>query len=411
MAASKKGSKNETGGCFKMIKDYLMLIWKNVTHKKIRSWLTVIGVVIGIAAIISLIALGQGLESGIEEQFSKMGISSLRVIPKGLMGQPERSDILTTKDSDICENVIGVDYVTPMLVKSIKVSYSNEDKFVSVYSYPSDQGEKGLADLDVKYAKGRAFKDGEKEVAIIGSKFSEDTFRKEIRIGNKIDIGNDSFKVIGIFEETGTNVDNVAYIPLEQARETFSEPDGLSVIVVHALEGVDLEELGKKVIKDLKRSRDDELFEVYTPKQLLEQVSSILGIVQIILVGIASISLVVGGVGIMNSMFTSVLERTTEIGTMKAIGATNKDILLLFLIESGSIGLVGGTFGVILGSVMAYSVEFVASQLGFGLISISVSPILILFALAFSFLVGVASGVIPAIRASKLIPVEALRYE
>ncbi|MDD5331501.1 MAG: ABC transporter permease [Candidatus Nanoarchaeia archaeon] len=393
-----------------MIRDYLTLIWKNILHKKIRSWLTVIGVIIGIAAIVSLIALGQGLQSGVEEQFSRLGTSNLRIVPKGLMGPPEKADVLTEDDVKVCENVIGVDYVTPMLAKSIKVSYNNEDKFSTIYSIPSDQGEKGLANYDVTCEKGRPFKDGETNVVMIGYTFANDFFKKELMLGNKIEIGNDTFKVICIFGKTGS-IDSNVYIPLEKARTTFSEPKGVSAIVVYALDGVDIDELGKKVERDLKKSRDDELFEIYTPKQLLEQVNSILGIVQIILVGIASISLLVGGIGIMNAMFTSVLERTTEIGTMKAIGATNKNILSLFLIESGSIGLVGGIFGVTLGSLLAYSVEFIASQFGFGLISISVSPVLIFFALAFSFLIGVVSGIVPAIRASKLVPVEALRYE
>jgi putative ABC transport system permease protein len=394
-----------------MIADYIRMVFRSLVSRKLRSWLTVIGVVIGIAAVVSLISLGQGLESGIEEEFSKLGISSLRVVPKGLRGPPEGTNVLTTRDVEVCENVIGVDYVTPMLMKSTKVEYSNQERFKSVLAYPSDQGEKGLADLDITYDKGRAFKNGEKNVAAIGYKFATDTFSKELRLGNKVTIEDENFKIIGIFEETGSTPDNAIYIPLEAARDIFDNSEGVSVIVVHKLEGIDLEDLGEKIEKDLKRSRDDELFEVYTPKQLLDQIGEILGIVQIILVGIASISLVVGGVGIMNSMFTSVLERTQEIGTMKAIGATNKDILTMFLIESGMIGLVGGVFGVLIGAGMAKSVEIIAAQAGFGLISINVDMGIACLGLGFAFLIGMISGIVPAYRASKLKPVDALRYE
>jgi len=156
---------------------------------------------------------------------------------------------------------------------------------------------------------------------------------------------------------------------------------------------------------------DEKEFSVYTPKQLLDQLSSILGAIKIILSGIAAISLVVGGIGIMNSMFTSVLERTRQIGIMKAIGATKKDILSLFLIESGLIGLGGGLIGVILGITTAKIVEVVAFNLGFSLLVIKLDFLLIGLVLFFAFFIGMISGAIPAYQAASLKPVDALRYE
>ena len=136
-----------------------------------------------------------------------------------------------------------------------------------------------------------------------------------------------------------------------------------------------------------------------------------LGIVNIVFIGIATISLLVGGIGILNSMFTSVLERRMEIGIMKSLGATNYHILTIFLIEAGLVGLIGGFIGIILGTGLAYLVKYIAAAYGFKLIKISVNPLLILFSMLFAFGVGIISGLIPAYRAAKLKPVEALRYE
>ena len=142
----------------------------------------------------------------------------------------------------------------------------------------------------------------------------------------------------------------------------------------------------------------------------MEQISQVLGIMQVVLVGIAAISLIVGAIGIMNSMYTSVLERTKDIGIMKAVGARNSDIMKIFLIESGLMGLVGGIFGTALGTIVALIVEKISSQSGFLLI-IRIEYGLLLFGLLFAFLVGMISGALPAYQASKLRPVDALRYE
>ncbi|MBI2107115.1 FtsX-like permease family protein, partial [Candidatus Woesearchaeota archaeon] len=174
--------------------------------------------------------------------------------------------------------------------------------------------------------------------------------------------------------------------------------------------GTDIPSIQKKVERILDRERGDENFQVVTPTQILEQISQVLGIVQLVLVGIAAISLVVGGIGIMNSMYTSVLERTRDIGVMKAIGAKDSDIMKIFLIESGLMGFVGGIFGVALGTLLSLAIGKYATQAGFKLL-VTVNPQLMLFGLFFAFIIGIMSGALPAYRASQLNPVEALRHE
>ena len=168
--------------------------------------------------------------------------------------------------------------------------------------------------------------------------------------------------------------------------------------------------VNRVVEKELERKRGDTNFQVLTASQILEQIGQILGVMQIVLVGIAAISLLVGAIGIMNSMYTSVLERTKDIGIMKAIGARNADILQIFLIESGMIGLVGGLLGTALGTGMALAVEPFAKNAGFPLI-ITLEMGVLLFGLLFAFVIGMISGILPAYQASKLKPVDALRYE
>ncbi len=188
-----------------------------------------------------------------------------------------------------------------------------------------------------------------------------------------------------------------------------------SEIIAKVQDGFDPEEVANEIIKRLRQSREEkegqETFDVQTSEQILETFGNIFGIVQAVLVGIAAISLLVGGIGIMNTMYTSVLERTKEIGVMKAIGAKNSDILYIFLFESGSLGLVGGIIGVIFGAGLSKGVEYIAmNSLGTNLLQASLTPQLIFGALIFSFLIGTLSGILPAMNAAKLKPVDALRY-
>ena len=193
-------------------------------------------------------------------------------------------------------------------------------------------------------------------------------------------------------------------------------PDEESYIMIKTAAGFKPEDVAERIKRELRQARGEkegeETFRVQTAEQILESFQSIFGIVQAVLVGIASISLLVGGIGIMNTMYTSVLERTKEIGAMKAIGAKNSQILILFLFESGLLGLIGGAIGVGIGIGLAKSAEFITSNfLGTNLLQASLNPLIIFGALTFSFIVGSLSGILPAMQASLLKPADALRYE
>jgi len=394
-----------------MSNDIFILALDNLKERQLRSWLTIIGIVIGIAAVVTLIFIGNGLENAIQAQFSKMGISNVRVTPGNLRGPPTGSLGFNNSIINQVEKVKSVEYVNPVLLNFANVEYSNEEGYFMTVGYDTKLSEKGFLDADLKLAEGRFFNPDEKGGAIIGYKIAKDNFKKDILSKNTIKINNVQFKVIGIFESTGTDIDNRIYLPLDTARELFNKPNTVNVMTVKIKDGIDTEKAAEDIRVMLRKSYEEEAFAVYTPEQLLSQLKNILGAIKILLSGIAAISLVVGGIGIMNSMFTSVLERRREIGIMKAVGAKNRDVLLLFLIESGMIGLIGGLIGIGLGISVAKSVELIAAQLGFGLLSVGLDYGVMIFMLLFSFSVGMISGVIPAYQAAKLKVVDALRYE
>lgn len=394
-----------------MINDYFMISLSHMRTRKLRAYLTILGIIIGIAAIVALITISQGLENAVMDQFSKRGTNDIRVLPKGLRGPPTASNLITTKDVDTVRNILGVDYTAQMILTNSDVEFGNEKKFSSVILYQADIIEQLFKDQDVKVEQGRLFKEKE-DAVIIGNKAAKDMFSKEIKLRNSITINGKKFKVIGILEEIGAaEIDMAVIIPLDVGRELFNKPKELSGILIHLQDGVDIDKVANDVKEKLKRARNNENFDVWTPKELLNQLNTILGVIQIVLGGIAGISLVVGGIGIMNAMYTSVMERTREIGVMKAVGARNSDILTMFLIESGLMGLLGGLAGVILGTIVGFSFGKIASQFGFGLLLIKIEWRLLIFALIFAFVVGVISGTLPAFRAAKLKPVDALRYE
>ena len=396
-----------------MIKDYLKFSVNNILHRKIRSWLTVIGIVIGIAAIISLITISQGLQNAIEEQFELFGANSVIISPKGFENMGVQAEGLTQDDVRTLESMSEFKYVSPMATSVAQVEFHDEIKFLTVAALPAEDYIDMYGDMGISTEDGRMFRRGDGSSVILGYRVAnKDVFEDSVNIKNKIKIRDEDFKVIGVFEEIGNSGDdNSLYITLDDFRDIYNDQERVDFIMAQAKPGQDIESLKEKIERKLERARGNENFQVMTATQIMEQISSILGIMQFVLVGIAAISLLVGSVGIMNSMYTSVLERTKEIGIMKSIGAKNSDILSLFLIESAFLGLIGGFFGVILGTAIAKLVGFIADQAGFGLLSIKINLGLILFGLFFAIIIGMISGALPAKQASKLKPVDALRYE
>jgi len=364
--------------------------------------------VIGVAAIIALISLSLGLQSTIEEQFEAFGADRLLIAAQGFQGPGTQSEGITDKDVSVLERMSEFKTISYGSARPGEVEFNNEVKFPSVFG---GKNGKELLEDTTDLADGRYINDGDDNSALIGSRVADGLFKNEIRIRNKIKIAGKEFRVVGVLEEIGNQQDdNTIYITLDGYREIFGETDEVGFISGQVKPGIDILSFQEKVKRELERSRGNKNFQVITPTQILEQIGTILGVVQAVLVGIAAISLVVGGIGITNSMYTTVLERTKEIGIMKSIGARNSDILSIFLIESGLMGLVGGFFGVIIGTLISLGIGKFSTEAGFKLL-VNINPQLMLFGLGFAFVVGMISGSLPARQASKLKPVDALRHE
>ncbi|MBU0929624.1 MAG: ABC transporter permease [Nanoarchaeota archaeon] len=407
-----------------MISDYLKLSFNNLRQRGLRSWLTMLGIFIGIAAVVSLISLGQGLQDSVNQQFQTLGADKITVMAgSGFSGPPGSgfsSSKLTDHDISLIKKVSGVKNVATMSFKQGKVEYRNEIKYTYIYGLPLEPDLKEIVQSisAVKVVDGRELKSGDKGVIIITQNIANGKFfDKSVKVRDTITIEDKDFKVLGIVGPIGNPIDDSSiWISLDDYNELFNEKDNIGMIIVQTEQSANVTGVAANIERSMRRDRNlkegEENFRVSTSEQLAQSFSNVFGIIQTVLIGIAAISLVVGGIGIMNTMYTSVLERTREIGIMKAIGARNSDILMIFLIESGLLGLAGGLIGIGIGIGLSKSVEFIgASVLGTNLLRASFSPTLIIGALLFSFIVGSLSGVLPAIQASRLKPVDALRYE
>jgi len=402
--------------------DYFKFTISNLKNRKLRSWLTMIGIFIGIAAVVALIGLGEGLRAAINSQFGFLGTDIISVSATGGLGPPGTGvvDPLTDKELEEIEGVKGVENAAGRLLESIKLAYNRKVRFGYAASVPDGEDREVIEHVQNMVAeRGRLLQDGDSGVLVLGYSYfeNEDIFGKTIDIGSKIKLQDKEFKVIGILEKKGSfQVDSAIIINEDDLRELVNRPgDDYDIIAVRFDENADVEKIQADIEKRLRRVRDvdegEEDFSVSTPASILESVNSTLLAIQIFVYIIAGISLLVGGIGIMNTMYTAVVERTKEIGIMKSIGARNSTIFTLFFMESGLLGSVGGVIGSIIGYAIANGLALAGrAALGTELISARISPQLIIGALLFSFIIGSFFGTLPAVRASKLNPVDALRY-
>ncbi|MBI3035133.1 ABC transporter permease [Candidatus Woesearchaeota archaeon] len=336
-----------------------------------RSWLTMIGIFIGIAAVVALISLGQGFKQAINKEFEKIGTDKLIILPKTGFGAPGTNAAaeLTEDDLMIVKRVSGIENAAGFVFANSKVEFQDNIGFFFVIGLPEGDERELVAELQsLKVREGRNIRDNDKFSALLGSNvIDKELLGKNLKARAKIKINDQEFIVIGILEKTGDpGWDNSILIPEETLRDVFNEPDKLDEIIVKVANVENINIIAEKIKNDLRRFRDvkreEEDFDVQTPEQLLGSFGDIINIVQIVLIGIAAISLLVGGIGIANTMYTAVVERTKEIGIMKSVGAQNRDILLIFIIESGLLGLIGGLIGVALGFGLSNAVEVVAKN-------------------------------------------------
>lgn len=392
------------------------LALRSLFRNKTRSLLTMLGIIIGVSAVILLVSIGQGLQNYLTSTFESLGSNLITVLP-GQVGQGGFSAAsspnfagtkLTVKDvNDIAKLGGAVETAGGGLQSAATVSNGGKSKFTTVVGVDSTY----LRIRDLTVGEGRTITDADsrvsRNVAIVGTGIATDIFGSPNPIGKKITVGGQKFEVIGILNKIGTGgfgVDTNSYVvlPLTSAQKLF----GINGVQVIAAKAVDKESIPQAInqIKKLlgKRMKSDE-FSVLDNSSLVQTVNQILGVLTLALGGIAAISLVVGGVGIMNIMLVSVTERTREIGLRKAVGAKPSDILYQFLIEAVVLSLGGGMIGVLIGALGAWGINhFVETAVTWWSVAL---------AFGVSAVIGIVFGVAPAARAAKLNPIEALKYE
>lgn len=404
-----------------MIQEYFNLAVKNLKKRGLRSWLTMLGIFISIATIFTLVSLSLGLQGAVEEQFQTLGTDKFFVqTATGFLAPPgtETGVQLTENDVEVISKVRGVKDYSYFVAGNAEVEFGNEKRFLMVWGLPVEHLDVYLEVGSFNIEEGRYLEKSDSNAVMLGNFFkTKNILGKPVRAGNKLTINGQDVRVKGILEVIGNpDDDRSILLDLESFRKIFDTGDRVDFIMVQVEEGEDVMEVASRVEKDLRKSRDvtedTQDFDIFTPDELLESFQIILSIITGFLGGVAGISLVVGAIGIANTMYTSVIERTQEIGVMKAIGAKNSDVMWIFMIESGLLGLIGAIIGVILGYGFSKALEIIAvNSLDTTLLQAAAPWYLIVGCLVFGFLVGAVSGTLPALQASRTNVVEALRYE
>jgi len=403
-----------------MISDYFTLAFKNLKHRGARSWLTLLGIFIGVMAVVALISLGSGLKLAVSSQFGLSSTELITVQAGGLNFGPPGSYVvnpLTIEDIEAIEKISSVKQVARRNLKPGRLEYNNHLIFGYSASVPDGEDRKFLyTQLDLNILEGRLLKDGDSGKVVLGYNFYIDKvgLEKSVEVGKKVLINNRSFEVIGIIDKQGSFIyDNIVLMNEEDMQDLFDYGDVVDIIAIQAKDKDDLDKTKEDIEKVLRERRDVEVgkedFEVSTPESSLAQINKILNGVQIFIAIVASISILIGAIGIVNTMTTSVLERRREIGIMKAIGATNFQIFMQFFIEASLLGLIGGMIGALMGTLIGF-----IGTMGINVwIGASVKPAisfaLIFFSLLGSFILGGIAGILPALDAAKQNPVEAIR--
>src|SRR3989344_2720807 len=356
-----------------MFLDYFFLALRNLRKRGIRSWLTMLGIFIGIAAVVSLISLGQGLETAITGQFASLSTDTLTLSSaETSFGPPGATAVkkLTKHDLELVEQVPGVKIAIPRLVRIVKVDYNKIVSFRYIGSMPENQEQidEIISSIGLEIAQGRMLKPNEKGKIVVGDDFvSKNSFDKEIRLGTNLNVQGKNYEVVGIMKKASTfMLNSVILMQEDDMKSLMNIDDEIDLIAIKVQDPDKIEQVAqdieRKFRKDRNQKEGEEDFSVQTPVQALSSVRTILTVINIVVTGIAAIALLVGGIGITNTMFTSVLERTKEIGVMKAIGAQNKNILTIFLIESALLGLVGGLVGAAIGLSLALGTASIANS-------------------------------------------------
>lgn len=397
--------------------ELLLTAFDTLRANKLRAFLTTLGVIIGVLSVILLVSLGEGARQYLAETFAGMGSNLLQVSPgrretKGFGAPPVGTVHKLTREDEIAlrHRAPSLDGVSGVVNAGGTIRFVNRRRDTFIFGVGSRFDDIRQMRVD----QGRFFEEDDIEAhrryAVLGRTVAHELFGEENPLGKAVKVADSEFRIIGLMEHKGTtlgfDMDDLVFIPSTTAMDVFAT-DGFNNIVMRARDKLSVDPAMEEVNDILRRRHNDLVdYTIISQDDMLATVNSIMATMSMMLIAIASISLLVGGIGIANIMLVSVRERTREIGVRRAVGAKRRHVLLQFLLEAVVISLLGGFIGLLIGVALVYGGRLVMPEL-----PLSLSPDIVLIAVGFSALVGVLSGVAPAQRAANLDPVEALRYE
>lgn len=410
-----------------LLKHRIRTAYVGLSTNKSRSLLTILGIIIGITAIIIVMSVGQGAENLILGEIESIGSTTISVDPgkrpEGPSGFTELyTDSLTQKDVDALRktsNVPDLEKITPQVIVPAPVVYENETKRAQIFGVSEEFPDI----LSIYPEQGQFFTESDvsqrARVAVLGAKVKDDLFGLSEAIGQDVRIKDQSFKVIGVFAEKGQSLvstDEMVITPYTTAQQYLAGISHFNSVALKVKTDANLDRAVRDIEATLRESHDiedpaDDDFYVTTQADAAETVGTITTVLTVLLGSVAGISLVVGGIGIMNIMLVSVSERTREIGLRKALGATEKDILTQFLFESVMLTALGGVIGIALGAGISFLASLALSSFVSEGWAFAFPISAVLLGLGVSGFVGLVFGIYPARRAARKSPMEALRYE
>ena len=398
-----------------LVKDFIRLTGTSILAQKLRSFLTMLGITVGIAAVVLLTSIGEGLYQFVLTEFSQFGTTLIAINPGktsthgmsvGVFGTVRP---LTIEDAEALKHLSQVKSVVPVVQGNAEIEGNGRTRRTTVHAV----GTQFPTTFSVEVRAGRFLPDDDptapRAFAVLGSTLKQELFGNLNPLGQRIRIGGDRYRVIGVMEAKGQilgiDLDDTAYIPTARGLELFNR-EGLMEIDLLYKEGANSDHVVSSIKRILEGRHGREDFTVTTQAQMLEVLGSILNVLTFAVGAIGSISLLVGGIGIITIMTISVNERTSEIGLLRALGAKQTQILSLFLGEATVLSAIGGISGLLLGIGIAQLLHFALPAL-----PVHTPWTFVFMAEALSVMIGLAAGVLPARRAARLDAVQALRSE